>query len=53
MGGTDRGAPPFDTAHLKVYYPARPQGTDAERLTGVMPPTGPAPRTRWCCSVRG
>lgn len=32
------GEPPFDTAHLKVYYPARAEGTDAERLTGVFPP---------------
>jgi dienelactone hydrolase len=27
---------PFDTAHLRVYYPARPDGSDAERLTGVL-----------------
>ncbi|MGW3856131.1 alpha/beta hydrolase family protein [Micromonospora arida] len=31
------GAPaPFDTAHLRVYYPARPTGSDAERLSGVL-----------------
>ncbi|MFD3326645.1 hypothetical protein [Streptomyces sp. NPDC058701] len=28
---------PFDTAHLRVFYPARPTGSDAERLTGVIP----------------
>ncbi|GAA1396952.1 alpha/beta hydrolase family protein [Catellatospora coxensis] len=27
---------PFDTAHLRVYYPARPDGSDRERLSGVM-----------------
>ncbi|WP_460305268.1 alpha/beta hydrolase family protein [Actinocorallia aurea] len=32
------GEPPFDTAHLKVYYPAIAEGTDAERLSGVFPP---------------
>ncbi|MFC6879295.1 MULTISPECIES: alpha/beta hydrolase family protein [Actinomadura] len=48
------GAPPFDTAHLKVYYPARPQGTDAERLTGVMPPDrsgAPYPVVLFCSGV--
>ncbi|WP_245649668.1 alpha/beta hydrolase [Nocardia shimofusensis] len=29
------GESPFDTAHLKVYYPAEVRGDDAERLTGV------------------
>ncbi|BCJ76739.1 hypothetical protein CS0771_62830 [Catellatospora sp. IY07-71] len=28
--------PPFDTAHLRVYYPAVPDGSDRERLSGVM-----------------
>ncbi|MFF5081914.1 alpha/beta hydrolase family protein [Actinoplanes sp. NPDC000266] len=28
---------PFDTAHLRVYYPAAPTGSDAERLSGVFP----------------
>lgn len=28
---------PYDTAHLRVFYPARPTGSDAERLTGVVP----------------
>jgi len=28
---------PFDTASLRVYYPARPTGSDAERLSGVIP----------------
>jgi dienelactone hydrolase len=28
---------PFDTAHLRVFYPARPTGSDAERLSGVFP----------------
>ncbi|WP_067814586.1 alpha/beta hydrolase family protein [Nocardia inohanensis] len=32
------GEPPFDTAHLKVYYPAVAGGGDAERLTGVFAP---------------
>ncbi|MCX4096861.1 alpha/beta hydrolase family protein [Nocardia sp. alder85J] len=32
------GEAPFDTAHLKVYYPAVVSGTDAERLTGVFAP---------------
>ncbi|GAB2680322.1 alpha/beta hydrolase family protein [Nocardia goodfellowii] len=32
------GVAPFDTAHLKVYYPALPSGSDAERLTGVFAP---------------
>lgn len=27
---------PFDTAHLRVYYPAVPDGSDRERLSGVM-----------------
>jgi predicted dienelactone hydrolase len=28
---------PFDTLHLKVFYPAAPTGNDAERMTGVVP----------------
>jgi dienelactone hydrolase len=28
---------PFDTAHLRVFYPAKPTGSDAERLSGVFP----------------
>lgn len=28
---------PFDTAHLRVFYPARHTGSDAERLTGEVP----------------
>ncbi|MFI6866059.1 alpha/beta hydrolase family protein [Nocardia sp. NPDC050406] len=32
------GEAPFDTAHLKVYYPAVAAGTDAERLTGFFGP---------------
>ncbi|MFJ4617126.1 alpha/beta hydrolase family protein [Streptomyces sp. NPDC088812] len=28
---------PFDTAHLRVFHPARPTGADAERLTGEIP----------------
>ncbi|MEU8243094.1 dienelactone hydrolase family protein [Actinoplanes missouriensis] len=28
---------PFDTAHLRVFYPAMPTGSDAERLSGVFP----------------
>ncbi|MFC9971087.1 alpha/beta hydrolase family protein [Spirillospora sp. NPDC127200] len=48
------GEPPFDTAHLKVYYPARPEGTDAERLTGVFPPDpdgAPYPVALFCSGV--
>ena len=29
--------PPFDTVHLKVFYPAAPTGDMAERMTGVIP----------------
>ncbi|MGV9678717.1 alpha/beta hydrolase family protein [Nocardia sp. NPDC003482] len=32
------GVAPFDTAHLKVYYPAAVSGDDTERLTGVFAP---------------
>lgn len=32
------GTPPFDTAHLKVYYPAIATGSDYERLNGVFGP---------------
>ncbi|NNH68464.1 alpha/beta hydrolase [Nocardia uniformis] len=32
------GAAPFDTAHLKIYYPAVASGADTERLTGVFAP---------------
>ncbi|MFF2555297.1 alpha/beta hydrolase family protein [Nocardia sp. NPDC058058] len=32
------GKAPFDTAHLKIYYPAVAAGDDAERLTGVFGP---------------
>jgi dienelactone hydrolase len=28
---------PFDTAHLRVFYPSKPTGSDAERLSGVFP----------------
>ncbi|MFJ3666901.1 alpha/beta hydrolase family protein [Streptomyces sp. NPDC090106] len=28
---------PFDTAHLRVFYPSRPTGSDAERLSGELP----------------
>jgi dienelactone hydrolase len=28
---------PYDTAHLKVFYPAAPTGDMAERMTGVIP----------------
>jgi predicted dienelactone hydrolase len=31
------GEAPFDTAHITVYYPAKPTGSDAERLSGVIP----------------
>jgi dienelactone hydrolase len=30
-------APPNDTIHLRVYYPAAFSGTDSERLTGTIP----------------
>ena len=29
---------PYDTAQFRVFYPAAPEGTDAERLTGEIPP---------------
>src|SRR5688500_5587550 len=29
--------PPFDTVHLKVFYPAAPTGDQTERMTGVIP----------------
>lgn len=48
------GKPPFDTAHLKIYYPARAQDTDAERLTGVIPPDadrGPYPVVVFCSGI--
>ncbi|WP_027343173.1 alpha/beta hydrolase family protein [Hamadaea tsunoensis] len=28
--------PPYDTVHLRVFYPAAPDGSDRERLSGVM-----------------
>ena len=28
--------PPYDTAHVKVFYPAAPTGDQAERMTGVV-----------------
>ncbi|GAA2730695.1 alpha/beta hydrolase family protein [Actinocorallia aurantiaca] len=47
-----QGEPPFDTAHLKVYYPAHAEGTDAERLTGVFPPVpGEHPIVVFCSGV--
>lgn len=33
----DSARPPFDTVHLKVFYPAKMSGSDAERMTGVVP----------------
>ncbi|WP_143219843.1 alpha/beta hydrolase family protein [Actinomadura sp. CNU-125] len=48
------GAAPFGTSHLKVYYPARAEGTDAERLSGVIPadPAGaPYPVVVFCSGV--
>lgn len=30
-------APPYDTATLKIYYPALPTGSEMERMTGVIP----------------
>ncbi|MFI0350271.1 alpha/beta hydrolase family protein [Actinomadura sp. 9N407] len=47
-------SPPFGIAHLKVYYPARAEGTDAERLTGVFPPDpagAPYPVVLFCSGV--
>lgn len=29
--------PPFDTLHLKVFYPAVPTGSEHERMTGMLP----------------
>jgi len=51
---TTAGEPPFDTAHLKVYYPARARGTDAERLSGVLPVDsggGPYPVVVFCSGI--
>ncbi|MEU5882459.1 dienelactone hydrolase family protein [Spirillospora sp. NPDC047279] len=48
------GEPPFGTAHLRIYYPARAAGTDAERLTGVLPPDpdgAPFPVVVFCSGV--
>lgn len=48
------GPAPFGTAHLKVYYPARAEGTDAERLSGVFPPDpreAPYPVVVFCSGV--
>lgn len=48
------GDPPFDTAHLKVYYPAKAGGTDTERLTGIFPPDperAPYPVVVFCSGV--
>ncbi|MBO2447871.1 dienelactone hydrolase family protein [Actinomadura barringtoniae] len=48
------GEPPFDTAHLKVYYPAKAEHTDAERLTGVLPADGehaPYPVVVFCSGI--
>jgi hypothetical protein len=28
---------PYNTLHLKIYYPASPTNSDAERMTGVIP----------------
>jgi dienelactone hydrolase len=48
------GEPPFDTAHLKVYYPAKAEHTDAERLSGVLPVDGdraPYPVVVFCSGI--
>lgn len=29
--------PPYDTAHLKLYYPAVSEGTEQEKMTGMLP----------------
>jgi dienelactone hydrolase len=31
-------APPYNTVHFRIFYPAHYTGTDAERLTGSLPP---------------
>jgi dienelactone hydrolase len=31
-------APPYDTVHFRVFYPAHYTGADTERLTGALPP---------------
>lgn len=51
-GGPEKA--PFGTAHLKVYYPARAEGTDAERLSGEFPPDpagAPYPVVVFCSGV--
>ena len=42
----DSAIAPFDTLHLKVFYPAIATGSEAERMSGVMkadPSKGPMP----------
>lgn len=34
----DRAEAPEDTAHVRLFYPAAPTGSDEERLTGELPP---------------
>jgi hypothetical protein len=49
------GAPaPFDTLHLKIFYPARPTGSNAERMSGAIPADasrGPLPVVVLCPGV--
>lgn len=33
----DSARPPFDTLHIKVFYPAAPTGSQTERMTGSVP----------------
>jgi dienelactone hydrolase len=36
----ESAAPPYDTLHLKVFYPARPSGSDQEQNMGIVPANG-------------
>ena len=33
----DAGPPPFDTAHLRLFYPAQRDFSDVERMSGMVP----------------
>lgn len=33
----ERADPPLDTAHVRLFYPGAPTGSDDERLTGMIP----------------
>lgn len=46
--------PPHDTLHARVYYPALPPGTEAERMTGELPvdrERAPLPVVLFCSGI--